>query len=167
MLPPSGNPNKSHGIRSKIGVLGPTFGPSLPSWKRKKFPATRNPSFSPIQSWEYSNPGLACDTDYFTRNGPLPILRSVLLNPVAQAMQKGTHPKCSFCSECVHGNADNCCLKDLLNYSGYIFPLQTIKTTSNPEKDNISPLVVTEEKALPPSQLHPPKAKDNIWSLHL
>ena len=147
MLPPSGNPNKSHSIPSKIRHPRPNiWSLSLPSWKRK-IPSIKQPLLqTPSQSWEYSNPGLACDTDYFTRNGP-DHFKVSLLSPVAQAMQKVDTSKMLFYSKCVHSNSDVCCLKDLLNYCGYIFPLQTIKTTSNPEKDKTSPLVVIEEKA--------------------
>lgn len=50
--------------------------------------------------------------------------------------------KMFICSECVHSNSDVRCLKHLLNYCRHFFPLQTIKTTPNPEKDKTSPLVV-------------------------
>ena len=125
-------------------VLGPAFSPS--PYLPEKFPATRNPSsrvpFNPentaTQVWPVTLLHKKQSSDHF---------KVSLLSPVAQVMQKVDTSKTLFCSECVHSNSDVCCLKDLLNYCGYILPLQTIKTTSNPEKDKISPLVVIEEKA--------------------
>lgn len=123
--------------------------------KKKKseqhFPT--DPSFRVPEPWEYSNPSLACDTDYFTQNFPLTMLRSVCPVLAGMTQENVDTSKMLLCSECVHVNSDVCCLKHLLNHRGYIFPLQTIKTTPNPEKDKTSPLVVMKasRKSLLPS----------------
>ena len=118
--------------------------PYLPG-KKKKFPATLPKqsllqSPSPIMRIQQLKSGLwhrllhmKLSSDHF---------KVSLLSPKAQMTQKADISKMLICSECVHSNSDVCCLKDLLNHRRYIFPLQTIKTTSNPEKDKTSPLVV-------------------------
>lgn len=108
--------------------------------KKKKseqhFPT--DPSFRVPEPWEYSNPSLACDTDYFTQNFPLTMLRSVCPVLAGMTQENVDTSKMLLCSECVHVNSDVCCLKHLLNHRGYIFPLQTIKTTPNPGHGEVS-----------------------------
>lgn len=67
-----------------------------------------------------------------------------------------------ICSQCVHSNSDVCGFKHLFNHCRYIFPLQAIKTTSNPEKDKTAPQAVVKvpRKSFLSSsfRLHPLKA---------
>lgn len=54
-------------------------------------------------------------------------------------------PKMCIHSECIHSDLDISSLKHLLNHRRHMFPLQTIKTASNPEKDKTPPLAVMKE----------------------
>ena len=109
MLPPSDRPDKPHSILEQTrGPLAQQLVPQLLSGyllpiflkKKKKeksqqhFPRNVS-SIVPVQSWEYRNLTVACDTDNFTWNFPLTTFKVSLPSHTAQQgwyRKTGTHP---------------------------------------------------------------------------
>lgn len=125
MLPPSGQPNKSsRGQANRSGGL---------SW----FPGLlaglsllHSLGIVPSSLLRIQNPtsGLWHRFPYTLSSAHFEVLQ-----PSTDDTKTMSSSQISICSECIHSNFDVCGLKHLFDYRRYIFPLQTIQTTSDPE----------------------------------